>query len=273
MCAAEPRGTRRRVAALGSVALLALLATPLLLAPPGYLTGPRRHRVRTAPVTAAELEARLGPARYSQGYEELIVRDFFADAWRGRFVDVGAGHYRDHSTTYFLERHRSWRGVAVDANADWAADYARFRPRTTFVTAFVGDREGGEAEFAVARNPLFSSGVLPLPADAVVRRVRVPRRTLDAILQERGLGRVDFLSIDVEGAEAAVLAGFDLRRYRPALVCIEVDKPGRERLFDWFRAAGYRELDAYRGVNEWNAYFTPIAPAPVPPGAKTVDTK
>jgi FkbM family methyltransferase len=257
-------------AAVASLVMLGLLAAPLLLAPHGYLTGPRRHRLRTAPVTAAELEARLGPVRYSQGYEELVVRDFFDDAWRGRFVDVGAGHYRHHSTTYFLERHRGWRGVAVDANAGYAADYARFRPHTTFVTAFVGDHDGGEADFAVARNPLFSSGVLPLPADAVARRVKVPRRTLDRILQERGVGRVDFLSIDVEGAEAAVLAGLDLRRYRPALVAVEVDKPGRERIFAAFRAAGYRELEAYRGVNEWNAFFTPVGG---PAATKALDNK
>jgi len=250
---------RRRVAVVGSLAMVALLAAPLLLLPHGYLAGPRHHRVREAPVAEAELLRRLGPARYSQGYEELIVRDFFADAWRGTFVDVGAGHYRHHSTTYFLERHRSWRGLAVDANADYAADYARFRPRTTFVTAFVGDRDGGEADFAVARNPLFSSGVLPLPADAVTRRARVPRVTLDRLLARSGVTRIDFLSIDVEGAEAAVLAAFDLRRYRPALVCVEVDKPGRARLFEHFRAAGYRELVAYRGLNEWNAFFTPGA--------------
>ncbi len=246
---------RRVVAALASVGMLALLVAPLLLAPHGYLRGPRRHRVRTAPVTAAELEARLGPARYSQGHEELVIRDFFDDAWRGRFVDVGAGHYRHHSTTYFLERHRSWGGVAIDANAAYAADYGRFRPRTRFVTAFVADHDGGEADFAVAQNPLFSSGVLPLPADAVARRVRVPRRSLESILRERGLARNDFLSLDVEGAEAAVLAGFDIRRHHPALVCVEVDKPGRDALFRYFAAAGYRELDAYRGVNEWNAFF------------------
>jgi FkbM family methyltransferase len=253
---------RRRVAVVASLALVALLAAPLLLAPPGYLCGPRERRARSAPVTEAELEARLGPARYSQGYEELIVRDFFADAWRGRFVDVGAGHYRHHSTTYFLERHRSWRGLAVDANAEYAEDYRRFRPRTTFVTAFVGDVDGGEADFAIARNPLFSSGVLPLPPDAVARRVRVPRRTLHRILEERRWDRIDFLSLDVEGAEAAVLDGLDLRRHRPALVCVEVDKPGKARIVERLRAAGYRELAAYRDVNEWNAWFAQATGAP-----------
>lgn len=70
-----------------------------------------------------------------------------------------------------------------------------------------------------------------------------------------------------------MLAGFDLRRSRPALVCVEVDKPGRERVFDHFRAAGYRELEAYRAVNEWNAWFAPAGdsrPGESPARAGTV---
>src|SRR5262249_54528071 len=126
--------------------------------------------------------------------EELIVRDFFDDAWRGAFVDVGAGHYRDDSTTYFLEHHRAWHGIAVDANVEYAADYARFRPRTRFINAFVSNRVGGVTDFAVAQNPLFSSGARPLPADAVVRRVKVPTTTLDRILAEQHVRRFDFLS-------------------------------------------------------------------------------
>src|SRR5262249_49507417 len=159
----------------------------------------------------------------SQGYEELIVRDFFDDAWRGVFVDVGAGHYRDDSTTYFLEHHRSWHGIAVDANVEYAADYARFRQRTRFINAFVSDRAGGVAAFAIAQTPLFSSCERPLPADAVVRRVKVPTSTLDRILDEQHVRRFDFLSIDVEGAEFAVLQGLNLHRFRPSLICIEIE--------------------------------------------------
>ena len=245
------------------LAVLGILGAALILTlfalPHGYLLGPRHPRIRRVAPTEEELLARLGPALYSQGYEELIVRDFFDDAWRGVFVDVGAGHYRDDSNTYFLEQRRGWHGIAVDANAEYAADYARFRPHTAFINAFVSDRVGAVADFAIAQNPVFSSGARELPPDAVVRRVKVPTTTLDRILGEHHVETIDFLSIDVEGAELAVLQGLDLHRYRPTLICIEIDPAARERIFAHLHAAGYVELDVYHALNEWNAYFIPAA--------------
>jgi len=250
----------RRLVLAGLGVLGAVLFVTLLALPHGFLVGPWHHRIRRVSPSEDELIARLGPALYSQGYEELIVRDFFDDAWRGVFVDVGSGHYRDDSNTYFLEQHRRWHGVAVDANVEYAADYARFRPRTRFINAFVSNRAGAVADFAIAQNPVFSSGARPLPPDAVVRRVKVPTTTLAQILAAEHVRKIDFLSIDVEGAELAVLQGLDLRRYRPSLICIEIDPAARDRIFEHLHAAGYRELDAYHALNEWNAFFTPTKP-------------
>jgi FkbM family methyltransferase len=249
------RKSRLLLVSLGVVGAVVIVA--LLALPQGYLIGPWHHRIRQAAPSEDELLARLGPALYSQGYEELIVRDFFDDAWRGVFVDVGAGHYREDSNTYFLEHHRGWHGIAVEANVEYAADYERFRPHTAFINAFASDRVGGVADFAIAQNPVFSSGARELPPDAVVRRVKVPTTTLDRILADHHVERFDFLSIDVEGAELAVLQGLDLHRHHPSLICIEIDPAARDRIFEHLHAAGYRELDVYHALNEWNAYFTP----------------
>ena len=46
-------------------------------------------------------------------------------------------------------------------------------------------------------------------------------RTLDDLLAEAGNPRLDYVSIDVEGAELQVLSGFNLERHRPPLVLIE----------------------------------------------------
>lgn len=46
-----------------------------------------------------------GKKLYSQYDEELIIRDFFNDRRGGVFVDVGCYHYKDISTTYYLEKH------------------------------------------------------------------------------------------------------------------------------------------------------------------------
>ncbi len=49
-----------------------------------------------------------GKALYSQGKEELIIRDFFEDRRSGFFLDVGSYQWKKLSTTYYLEKHLGW---------------------------------------------------------------------------------------------------------------------------------------------------------------------
>jgi hypothetical protein len=68
------------------------------------------------PHGARYLAAAYGPDRYSQFAEEWIIRDFFQDKRGGTFVDVGANHYRDSSTTYYLEKNLEWYLPADEHN-------------------------------------------------------------------------------------------------------------------------------------------------------------
>src|SRR5262249_841432 len=58
------------------------------------------------------------------------------------------------------------------------------------------------------------------PACAGYDALQVPLRTLDSLIQERNLARLDLIKIDVEGHECSVLDGAaaTLGRHRPALV-------------------------------------------------------
>jgi hypothetical protein len=47
-------------------------------------------------------------------------------------------------------------------------------------------------------------------------------RTVAEILAEAAPERVDFVSIDVEGLEADILAAFPFDRYAPELFCVEI---------------------------------------------------
>ena len=65
------------------------------------------------------------------------------------------------------------------------------------------------------------------------------RNRLDEIIERARCSGIDFVSIDVEGAEFDVLRGFDLGRHRPSLVLLE------DHLFDvkshrLLCASGYR---------------------------------
>lgn len=60
------------------------------------------------------------------------------------------------------------------------------------------------------------------------------------------------------GSPAAALAGFDIERYRPALVCIEMHRQVKQRILDYFSNYGYVLLEKYKDLDPANSYFIPL---------------
>ena len=94
------------------------------------------------------------------------------------------------------------------------------------------------------------------------RTITVPTITLNKVLDDRGIEKIDFLSMDIEGAEPMALAGFDIQRFRPRLVCIEAHtSPEQEQqLMKYFEVNGYQRLDEYLDHDIVNWYFAPADP-------------
>jgi hypothetical protein len=77
------------------------------------------------------------------------------------------------------------------------------------------------------------------------------------LLEREGVSSIDFLSMDIEGAEPEALAGLDLGRFRPELACVEVGSAAAGlAIAEQFALAGCREVAAYRAVDPINRYFT-----------------
>jgi FkbM family methyltransferase len=197
---------------------------------------------------------------YSQANEELIVRHFFGDREAGTFVDVGCYHWKQFSTTYYLEAHLGWSGIGIDALPSLRAGYEKNRKRTRFFNYLVGDESGGVAT-------LFAAGPLSSTDEARIeawgqegKPIEVPRITLNDLLDAAGVEKIDFLSMDIEQAEPAALAGFDIERFRPELVCIEATESVREPIAAYFDAHGYERIDAYLSYDPVNWYYRPRPP-------------
>ncbi len=191
---------------------------------------------------------------YSQQDEELVIRDFFDDRKGGFFVDVGSAHWEELSTTYFLEKHLGWSGIAIDAQARYAEGYKKYRPRTKFFAYAVSDKSGETLKFYLAwglssldpdwHKP-FSQG------EGKPKMVDVRSITLNDLLEQNRVAKIDFLSMDIEGAEPAALAGFDIEKYHPELVCIEVVPAHREILAAYFEQHSYERIDEKRDAINW----------------------
>lgn len=232
---------------------LVLVAGTAVLVMLWWSTGPRLHW------EAETLAARFGPNRNSQFAEEWIIRDFFGDKRGGLFVDIGAGRHQTHSNTYYLETVLGWHGIAVDAQSEFAADYAKHRPRTQFFSFFVADSTGeratlwlSEPRSGLASGTKFQAEQLAPVTSTAVRTIR-----LDDLLDGLGIQAFDLLSMDIELAEPSALAGFTIDRFRPTLVCIEAHPPTRQAVLDYFSEHGYALVGKYLRADEWNLYFTP----------------
>ncbi len=114
------------------------------------------------------------------------------------------------------------------------------RPRSRTFQAAVGNVEQvGEVELWLGESHMHST-IKPLLDDPLTgAKVRVPLRTLDSILAEAGAERIDFLSIDVEGMELAVLQGLNLKKYSPRLILLEEQRRDFTKHF-YLRRHGYR---------------------------------
>ena len=206
------------------------------------------------------LHEKYGPARSSEKFEEWIIRDFFNDRRNGFFLDVGANHHKRASNTYFLETALGWQGIAVEPLVQFEAGYLQERPRTKFRPFFAASRSNEQAKMYLQENrSLVTSSDRSFTErwGKNVKEIQVPTITLDDLLASEGVAKVDFLSMDIELAEPEALAGFDLRRYAPDLVCIEAHPEVRQAILQYFTRHGYVVVGKYLRIDTTNLYFTP----------------
>ena len=211
---------------------------------------------------AEGLKAKYGPSKNSYGPEEWIVRDFFQDKRDGIFLDVGANHYKSTSNTYYLEQQLNWSGIAIDALPEFAADYQKFRPRTKFFAFFVADKSNERARmYVLEKNKQIGSGDKSFAEQHgdKAKEIEVPTITLNDLLDSEKVTKIDYLSLDIELYEPKALAGFDVDRFHPQLVCVEAHPQVRQEIIDYFARHRYVVVGKYLRADPNNLYFTPMS--------------
>lgn len=203
----------------------------------------------------------LGPTladeepQWSQGFEELIIRDFFGDKKGGVFVDVGCYLPRELSTTYDLEDRLEWTGIGIDAQRDFAPAWKKDRPKSIFVATAISDKDGETLTLFIAGTTAsLEKWAMEIFTDDL-KEIQVKTITLDTLLDMHVIDKVDFLSIDIDGGEIGALNGFDIQRYKPDLCAVEAVKP--EVVKAYFAANGYELIEKYLKVDKINLYFRP----------------
>lgn len=169
----------------------------------------------------------------------------FNEKRNGYFLDIGAHDGIHISNTYLLERRYGWSGICIEANRDTFLKLQKNR-KATCVNACL---DSCERSVQFAAEGAFGGIVSPDTDNrASDSRNVVPMRTttLNSLLRKQGAPRqMDYLSIDVEGAEERVFAGFDLQEYGFKCMTVERPSPGLRRKLSEHSYVLIKEIPGY----------------------------
>jgi len=196
--------------------------------------------------------------QWSQGFEELIIRDFFQDAKNLFYVDIGCAWPDRSSTSCFLEKKLKWTGIACDALGEYEKDWCRQRPNTTFCNYAVTDQTGIKLVFYRHEWTGVSSTLKEIASrhggEEKLTEVTATSITINSLLNQNNIHHIDHLTLDIEGAEYQALQGFDIQKFSPRLCCIEA---ANDKIIDYFSSNNYQLIEHYKNVDKINWYFCP----------------
>lgn len=203
---------------------------------------------------------------WADHWEDVRLWRVLHDLEPGFYVDVGAMDPSVDSVTKACYE-RGWRGIDVEPNPFYAARLREERPLDEVAETAAGTERGRLQLHVVLDADGEQTGLTTLEPDIAERHAvegsRIEDVEVDVVPLAELMGgspaadaaSFHFLKVDVEGHEAAVLAGADLARFRPLIVVVEARAPRRaEDVYERSEAvlleADY-VLAADDGLNRW----------------------
>lgn len=166
-------------------------------------------------------------AAFAQQGEDLIVSRLFKrrlgiepKKHKGFYVDIGAYHPMSHSTTYLFYRY-GWSGICVDVSEKSCLLFKKMRPRDHTYHCAIASEDQTSAFVSIPEISLINEARKATQTEMV----KVDARSINSLLSEAGRDQpVDYLNIDVEGAELAALEGLDFDRWAPKIITVEIQE-------------------------------------------------
>lgn len=192
---------------------------------------------------------------FSQNGEDIVVQSILREEeQKGVMVDFGAYHPFRFSNTFLLYL-CGWRGINVDANESTIELFNQVRGDEINLHALLAPHEGEMEYFRFAEgawNTTNREMAIELNSRSnqdskIVEVKRLSSIRPNSILERYvSSAKFDFLSIDVEGLDAALLMDIDLTYFRPKVIAIEVGiaEVNEEPLADYLHKHDY-ELFSY----------------------------
>lgn len=166
---------------------------------------------------------------YSQNQEDLFIDQVLNYPSTGFYIDVGAfDPHRFSNTKRFYQK--GWRGINIEPDPQNYQKFVADRPKDTNLNLGISDQAGFLTFYKMQPGTLSTFSRQDAESNikegfALLAKIKVRTTTLaDVFRQHANQVKVDFLSIDTEGLDFAVLKSNDWQKYTPRVVCVESNK-------------------------------------------------
>jgi len=185
---------------------------------------------------------------YSMEGEDLIILKYIDDIKNGFYVDAGSYHPLHINNTHLLYS-KGWRGINIDISK-YSIELFKFcRPDDVNVNLAVSNKPG-QVKFYFQKK---ISQLITTKKDISLNRMQgnikekyINSDTLTSIIEKTKFKnkKIDFLNIDVEGADYETLTSLDFKIYCPKIICIEITENNIEdsKIFKFLTNLNYKKV-------------------------------
>jgi FkbM family methyltransferase len=169
---------------------------------------------------------------YSTFGEDLILGKVFKK--KGFYVDVGCYHPYEGSNTCLLYK-KGWRGINIDPNP-YSIELFKFSRPNDINLNFAVSSSSKKIKFYYRKEINMLNTIIEKQAKSNFPNgyftARIKSKKLNDIIKETPFFKkeIDFLNIDVEGADFEVIKSLNFKIYKPKFICIEIHNVGKENI-------------------------------------------
>ena len=180
--------------------------------------------------------------------EDLIISDLTKNIKNGFYVDAGCYHPLHLSNTYLLYK-RNWNGINIDISEFSIKLFNYLRPNDVNINSAVSNTEKEISFYYQKKLSQLSTIKKAISNERMQgnnKEKKIKSLKLNSILNQSKFKnrQIDFLNIDVEGADFEVLKSLDFTIYEPKIICIEIMEKNifESEIYNFLRDINYKKI-------------------------------
>lgn len=165
---------------------------------------------------------------YAQNFEDVMLWRALKDVKNGFYIDVGANHPLFDSVTKLFYQN-GWSGINIEPEFEFCKLLQEDRPHDLNLNMAISSQVGS-IDFHVSSKRGWSTtdkkcSINLKDKNSFSETRSVKAISLNKLCEDYHVNEINFLKVDVEGAEKDVLESFSFDKIRPWICVIEATKP------------------------------------------------